>query len=73
MSRSYLFVPADSERKLEKAKGAGAEALILHLEDAVVPEAKPAARHLAAEYLRDRDNVWVRVNPVDTEYWEADL
>jgi citrate lyase subunit beta/citryl-CoA lyase len=73
MSRSFLFVPADSERKLEKAEGVGADALILDLEDAVAPDAKPAARQLAAEYLRDRSNVWVRVNPVDTEHWEADL
>ena len=35
MSRSFLFVPADSERKLEKAGGVGADALILDLEDAV--------------------------------------
>ena len=73
MSRSFLFVPADSARKMEKARGVGADALILDLEDAVAPDAKPAARQLAAEYLRDKDNVWVRVNPVDTEYWEADL
>jgi citrate lyase subunit beta/citryl-CoA lyase len=73
MSRSFLFVPADSERKLEKAAGVGADALILDLEDAVVPDARPAARRLAAEYLKGRDNVWVRVNPVDTEDCEADL
>jgi citrate lyase subunit beta/citryl-CoA lyase len=73
MSRSFLFVPADSERKMEKARGAGADALILDLEDAVAPDAKPAARQLAAEYLRGSDNAWVRVNPVDTEHWEADL
>ena len=73
MSRSFLFVPADSERKVEKAAGVGADALILDLEDAVVPDARPAARQLAAEYLKGRDNVWVRVNPVDTEDCEADL
>ena len=73
MSRSFLFVPADSERKVEKAAGIGADALILDLEDAVVPDARPAARQLAAEYLKGRDNVWVRVNPVDTEDCEADL
>ncbi len=73
MSRSFLFVPADSERKVEKAAGIGADALILDLEDAVVPDARPAARQLAAEFLEGRDNVWVRVNPVDTEDCEADL
>jgi len=73
MSRSFLFVPADSERKVEKAAGIGADALILDLEDALVPDARPAARQLAAEFLEGRDNVWVRVNPVDTEDCEADL
>ena len=73
MSRSFLFVPADSERKMEKAGGVGADALILDLEDAVAPDARPAARQLAAEYLVGKDNVWVRVNPVDTEDCEADI
>jgi len=73
MSRSFLFVPADSERKLEKAAAAGADALILDLEDAVAPGARPAARQLAAEYLIGKDNVWVRVNPIDTEDCEADI
>lgn len=73
MSRSYLFVPADSERKLDKAGGVGADALILDLEDAVAADAKPAARQMAADYAKGRDNIWIRVNPVDTAYWEADL
>jgi citrate lyase subunit beta/citryl-CoA lyase len=63
--RSLLFVPADSERKLAKAAGAGADALILDLEDSVLPERKPHARTLAAQYLSSsgqRDAVWVRVN-----------
>ena len=46
--RSFLFVPADSERKLAKAVDVAADALILDLEDAVVPEARPRARELAA-------------------------
>ena len=73
MSRSFLFVPGDSERKMEKAGGVGADALILDLEDAVAPDAKGAARDLTAEYVQGRDDAWVRINPVDTEFWEADL
>ncbi|MDH3620726.1 MAG: CoA ester lyase [Gammaproteobacteria bacterium] len=73
MSRSYLFVPADSERKLEKAGGAGADALILDLEDAVAAAARPAARKLAAEYLQGKDNIWVRINPIDTDDSIPDL
>lgn len=75
MSRSFLFVPADSERKLEKATVAGADALILDLEDSVMPESRPAARKLAAEFLReDRGpETWVRINPLDSPDIVSDL
>ena len=73
MSRSYLFVPADSERKIAKAADADADALILDLEDSVAPDARPAARELAADFVKDRDDAWVRINPIDTEDAQADL
>ena len=73
MIRSFLFVPADSERKLEKAGSVGADALILDREDAVAPAARPQARKLAVDYLQDADNVWVRINPIDTDDSIADL
>jgi citrate lyase subunit beta/citryl-CoA lyase len=65
MLRSLLFVPADSERKLAKAETAGADALILDLEDSVLPQRKAAARTMACDYLRSHaDGVpnWVRIN-----------
>lgn len=73
MSRSFLFVPADSERKMDKARSVGADAIILDLEDAVAAEARPAARKLAAGYLEDRDDVWIRINPIDSDDSVADL
>lgn len=73
MTRSFLFVPADSERKLQKAGGAGADALILDLEDAVTPDARPTARNMAVDYLRGNQNVWVRINPIGTNDSVADL
>lgn len=73
MNRSFLFVPADSERKLQKAGGVGADALILDLEDSVAAGARPEARVLAREYLAGKDNVWVRINPIDTDDAQADL
>jgi len=73
VNRSFLFVPADSERKLAKAGDCGADALILDLEDAVAEDARPAARRLAAEYLQGREDAWVRINPMDTEHALADL
>lgn len=63
--RSILFVPADSEKKLAKAAGCGADALVLDLEDAVLPDRKPQAREMMQQYLgslSDRSRMWVRVN-----------
>src|SRR5690348_17431568 len=73
--RSMLFVPADSERKLAKAKSSRADALILDLEDSVTPENRPGARKLAREYLQERGGpeIWVRINPVGTADCAADL
>lgn len=71
--RCLLFVPADSERKLVKAADLDVDALILDLEDAVAAEARPRAREMAREFLTDRDNVWVRINPLSTPDAETDL
>jgi citrate lyase subunit beta / citryl-CoA lyase len=49
--RSLLFVPADSERKLNRSLQSGADALILDLEDSVVPANRPAARTRARAFL----------------------
>jgi len=75
VSRSFLFVPADSERKLEKAGTCGADALILDLEDSVVASARSKARKLAAEFLKQKCDakIWVRINPLDTEDALEDL
>ena len=42
--RSWLFVPADSERKVMKALDSDADAIIFDLEDSVAIDRKPAAR-----------------------------
>ena len=73
MNRSYLFVPADSERKMQRATQSGADALILDLEDSVAPGARPAARELARGFVDSHDAVWVRINPIDTDDAVADL
>lgn len=73
--RSFLFVPGDSENKLAKGLGSGADALIIDLEDAVAESAKPAARGLAAEALKGPRpaELWVRINPLTTAHAAADL
>ena len=75
--RSFLFVPADSEKKLSKAASCGADALILDLEDSVALSAKDAARSAAAAYLKTADRsgpkLVLRINALDTPFWEKDL
>jgi citrate lyase subunit beta / citryl-CoA lyase len=65
--RSFLFVPGDSDKKLARGGGSGADALILDLEDSVAPDRKAVARGMVAEYLRARrpgPQLWVRINPL---------
>ncbi|HSJ78610.1 MAG TPA: CoA ester lyase [Erythrobacter sp.] len=76
--RSLLFVPGDSERKLEKALASGADVLILDLEDSVAPTAKPRARQISAEFLRScagkpSPALYVRVNDLASGLTDDDL
>jgi citrate lyase subunit beta / citryl-CoA lyase len=73
--RSLLFVPADSEKKLAKARGSAADALILDLEDSVAAENRPKARELAREFLKDRheQSIWVRINPLGSDDFIRDV
>ncbi len=75
--RSVLFMPANRERALEKARQLPADAVIFDLEDAVAPDAKAQARSMACQQLAvggfgDRE-VLVRVNALDTPWGQADL
>jgi citrate lyase subunit beta/citryl-CoA lyase len=72
--RSLLFVPGDRPDRMEKALSSGADALILDLEDSVLPPNKPAARQAVAGFLaRPREvRVFVRVNALGAET-DADL
>jgi citrate lyase subunit beta/citryl-CoA lyase len=73
--RSWLFVPADTERKVTKALDSAADAVILDLEDSVAPSNKAAARALAKALPKRPDGPqrWVRINPLDSEHHEDDL
>jgi citrate lyase subunit beta/citryl-CoA lyase len=77
--RSLLFVPGDSARKLEKALGSGADALLIDLEDSVALPAKEEARRVTAEFLTaaakgaGRPALFVRVNGLATGLIDADL
>src|SRR5438270_8468003 len=73
--RSWLFVPADSERKIAKALDSDADAIIFDLEDSVVPAMKPVARDLINNLPRRSGGPewWVRVNPLGSEFIKEDL
>ena len=77
--RSFLFVPADSARKLDKAMSSGADALIVDLEDSIALDGKARAREAAAAFLEGaaadatRPYLMVRVNGLDTGLTDADL
>lgn len=74
--RSLLFVPGDRPDRMEKALGSGADALILDLEDAVTPAARPQARAEVAAFLARAPRevaLLVRVNPLDSGDTLADL
>ncbi len=69
MMRSMLFVPGDRPERFAKAASSGADAVILDLEDAVMPERRPFARGEIARWLVEGERrvpVWVRVNPAET-------
>ncbi|GAB5376132.1 MAG: CoA ester lyase [Acuticoccus sp.] len=72
--RSWLFVPADSERKLARAFDTGADVIILDLEDSVAEARKPVARALAREAAADAPGtVAVRINPLPGPHAAADI
>ncbi|MEZ0495946.1 CoA ester lyase [Sphingomonas sp. IW22] len=72
--RSLLFVPGDRPDRFEKALASGADALILDLEDSVTAERKDVAREAVAAFLKGSHpaHIFVRVNPLDSQWIAAD-
>lgn len=75
LNRTFLFAPGNHPRRVEKALGLEADAVILDLEDAVAVSDKPAARKSVAEALRRprRGRGYVRVNAPSTPFCYRDL
>jgi citrate lyase subunit beta/citryl-CoA lyase len=74
LPRSFLYVPANREKFLEKALGLPADALLFDLEDSVPAAEKDAARAGFKAYApKVPDRAWVRVNGIETGFAEADL
>ena len=73
--RSWLFVPADSEKKIAKALDSEADAIIFDLEDSVAPAQKAVARDILKHLPKrsERPQLWVRINPLGSEFHRDDL
>ncbi|HNM97747.1 MAG TPA: CoA ester lyase, partial [Marmoricola sp.] len=75
--RSVLYMPSSNAKVLEKAKTLACDAIIFDLEDAVAPDAKPAAREAAAAAIASgeygRRELTIRINGEGTPWHEDDL
>jgi citrate lyase subunit beta/citryl-CoA lyase len=73
LPRSYLFVPGNRPERFDKACAAGADAVIIDLEDAVPAAQKAAARNAVAAWLAPAKPVLLRINSTDSEWFGDDL
>lgn len=75
--RSWLFVPANAERRIYKAVNSRADAVIIDLEDSVPPEEKNFARvmaaRLACELQKRRPGLYMRCNSRDETWFAEDV
>lgn len=73
--RSYLYVPGDDARRIEKALATGADAVVIDLEDSVAPNRKEEARSNAATVLESvpARPVFVRINAPGSELAARDI
>ena len=75
VNRTFLFAPGNHPRKVEKVFGAGADAVILDLEDAVAAAEKAATRETVVSAMAQPRSCrgYIRINALDTEYALQDL
>ena len=75
--RSVLYMPGANARAIDKARGLPVDAVIIDLEDAVAPQAKPAARAHMVEAMRQGGfaprEVLLRINGLDTSWFSDDI
>ena len=73
VARSYLFVPGDRPDRFDKACSAGADMVIVDLEDAVAPENKAQARTAIMNWLSPDKTILLRINADTTPWFRDDL
>ncbi|QWF84892.1 HpcH/HpaI aldolase/citrate lyase family protein [Amycolatopsis sp. CA-230715] len=70
---TMLFVPGDRPDRFAKAAAAGADLVVLDLEDAVAPDRKAEARGHVARWVAGNPGCAVRVNAAETPWQGEDL
>ena len=73
ISRSWLLVAGTAADRFDRAANSRADQIVLDIEDAVDPQAKPEARSTVAAWLAGGGEAWVRINDVTTPFWEDDV
>ena len=73
LPRSFLFVPGDRPERFAKACAAGADVVIVDLEDAVAPADKAKARVAVSAWLSPAQPVLLRINAAATEWFRDDI
>lgn len=77
--RSWLFIPGDSPRKLDKGMDSGADVLLIDLEDSIAPQNKAQARETTLSFLKQaqgaksRPTLFVRINGLASGLADDDL
>lgn len=75
--RAMLFMPGDDRRKIEKGAALAVDSIIMDLEDGVALSQKAAGRQTIVQALGEVDfgdsEKLVRINPIDSDLWQADL
>lgn len=71
-ARSWCLLAVTSPATLTTVPDADADAVVLDIEDGVDDLRKPIARRTVAAWLNECGRAWVRINPVGTEFWDAD-
>ncbi|MBB5843711.1 citrate lyase subunit beta/citryl-CoA lyase [Conyzicola lurida] len=73
IARSWLLVSATNTAQFDVAARSRADQIVLDIEDAVDPKAKPAARGDVVDWLADGGSGWVRINDHTTDFWSDDV
>ncbi len=75
--RSFLFVPGNNKRFIDKAKSLNVDIICLDLEDSVISDGKESSRQVIIETLKSRSEfrgeVYVRINSFDSNNMQGDL